>query len=123
MTEDAEVALARISLDAEPAAVVCLYDAAWHPGVVGLVASRLKEQLHRPAFAFAPAEPGSNQLRGSARSIPGFHIRDVLAAVDSAHPGLIERFGGHAMAAGLSLSRRGLSAIRCGVARYHQPPA
>jgi len=103
MTEDADVALARVSLDAEPASVVCLYDAAWHPGVVGLVASRLKERLHRPAFAFAPAEPGSNQLRGSARSIPGFHIRDALAAVDSAYPGLIERFGGHAMAAGLSL--------------------
>ena len=103
MTQDAEAALARVSLDAVPSTVVCLYDAAWHPGVVGLVASRLKERLHRPAFAFAPSEPGSSQLRGSARSIPGFHIRDALAAVDSAHPGLIERFGGHAMAAGLSL--------------------
>ena len=123
MTEDAEVALARVSLDAEPAAVVCLYDAAWHPGVVGLVASRLKERLHRPAFAFAPAEPGSNQLRGSARSIPGFHIRDALAAVDSAHPGLIERFGGHAMAAGLSLSVEAFPRFDAALREYHQPPA
>nr|WP_233263070.1 single-stranded-DNA-specific exonuclease RecJ [Lysobacter profundi] len=104
MTDEAEAALARVSLDGVAPSVVCLFDAQWHPGVVGLVASRLKERLHRPAFAFAPSEPGSAQLRGSARSIPGFHIRDALAAVDSAHPGLIERFGGHAMAAGLSLS-------------------
>jgi single-stranded-DNA-specific exonuclease len=84
-------------------AACCLFDPAWHPGVVGLVASKLKERLHRPVVAFAPAEPGSEQLRGSARSISGFHVRDALAAVDAAHPGLIERFGGHAMAAGLSL--------------------
>jgi single-stranded-DNA-specific exonuclease len=64
----------------------------------------MKERLHRPVFAFAPAEPGSDSLRGSARSIPGVHIRDLLAAVDSAQPGLIGKFGGHAMAAGLSLS-------------------
>jgi single-stranded-DNA-specific exonuclease len=104
MTEDAERVLADLPIDADPPAAVCLFDPQWHPGVVGLVASRLKERLHRPAFAFAPSEPGSTQLRGSARSIPGFHIRDALAAVDTAHPGLIERFGGHAMAAGLSLS-------------------
>ena len=87
----------------EPPAVYCLHDADWHPGVVGLVASKLKERMHRPVLAFAPAEPGSDQLKGSARSIPGLHIRDALAAVDARHPGLIERFGGHAMAAGLSL--------------------
>ena len=85
------------------AAAWCLFDPQWHPGVVGLVASKLKERLHRPVIAFAPSEPGSATLRGSARSIPGFHIRDALAAVDVAHPGLIERFGGHAMAAGLTL--------------------
>ncbi len=78
-----------------------LFRDSWHPGVVGLVASRLKERLHRPVVAFAPGE--DDLLRGSARSIPGFHVRDALAAVDAAHPGLIERFGGHAMAAGLSL--------------------
>ena len=100
MTDDAEAALAQLS-GSEAAA--CLFDPDWHPGVVGLVASKLKERLHRPAIAFAPAEPGSATLRGSARSIPGFHIRDALALVDARHPGLIPRFGGHAMAAGLSL--------------------
>lgn len=81
---------------------VSLFDAGWHHGVVGLVASRLKERLHRPVVAFAPVGEG-DQLRGSARSVPGFHIRDALAEVDARYPGLIERFGGHAMAAGLSL--------------------
>ncbi len=71
----------------------------------------MKERLHRPVLAFAPAEPGSGVLRGSARSIPGFHIRDALAAVDSLHPGLIQRFGGHAMAAGLSLAQADLPAF------------
>ncbi len=105
MTEDAEAALARIAPnEGEVADVLCLFDAQWHPGVVGLVASKLKERHHRPAFAFAPAEPGSSQLRGSARSIPGLHIRDALASVDAENPGLIDRFGGHAMAAGLTLS-------------------
>jgi single-stranded-DNA-specific exonuclease len=103
MVAEAEVAVARLTLDGDLPAVPCLFDPAWHAGVVGLVASRLKERLHRPVFAFAPVEPGSTQLRGSARSIPGLHIRDLLAAVDAAHPGLVERFGGHAMAAGLSL--------------------
>lgn len=83
----------------------CLFDPGWHPGVVGLVASKLKERLHRPALAFAPVEPDGDALRGSARSVPGFHIRDALALVDARHPGLIPRFGGHAMAAGLSLAR------------------
>jgi len=104
MTDDAEAALARVQLDGgAPPLAPCLFDPAWHPGVVGLVASKIKERLYRPVLAFAPAEPGSRLLRGSARSIPGFHIRDALATVDAAHPGLIPRFGGHAMAAGLSL--------------------
>jgi single-stranded-DNA-specific exonuclease len=94
-----------------PAALV-LFDAGWHPGVVGLVASRLKDRVHRPVVAFAPAEPDSELLRGSARSIPGFHVRDALAAVDAAHPGLIERFGGHAMAAGLTLRADRLEQFR-----------
>ncbi|WP_101924944.1 MULTISPECIES: single-stranded-DNA-specific exonuclease RecJ [Luteimonas] len=103
MLDDAELAVARQPPVDPSDAGVCLHDPDWHPGVVGLVASKMKDALHRPVIAFAPAEPGSPQLRGSARSIPGLHIRDVLAAVDSAHPGLIERFGGHAMAAGLTL--------------------
>ncbi len=83
---------------------VALYEPSWHAGVIGLVASKLKEQLHRPVIAFAPAsEDDPGHLRGSARSIAGFHIRDALAAIDARQPGLIERFGGHAMAAGLSL--------------------
>jgi len=83
---------------------VALYEPSWHAGVIGLVASKLKERLHRPVIAFAPAsEDEPDQLRGSARSIAGFHIRDALAAIDTRQPGLIERFGGHAMAAGLSL--------------------
>jgi single-stranded-DNA-specific exonuclease len=78
-----------------------LFDPGWHAGIVGLVASRMKDRLNRPVVAFAPA--GDGELRGSARSVAGVHIRDVLEAVDTRHPGLIERFGGHAMAAGLTL--------------------
>jgi len=80
---------------------ICLYDADWHQGVVGLLASRIKERYHRPVIAFAPGDNG--QLKGSARSIPGLHIRDALDAVATANPGLVDKFGGHAMAAGLSL--------------------
>lgn len=112
MTDEAEAALARIVADDAPPPALCLFDPEWHPGVVGLVASKMKERLHRPAVAFAPAEPGADSLRGSARSIPGFHIRDALAAVDAAHPGLIGKFGGHAMAAGLSLQLDDLEAFR-----------
>ena len=109
----AEAALSRTHLDeGAPPLAPCLFDPDWHPGVVGLVASKIKERLHRPVIAFAPAEPGSTVLRGSARSIPGFHIRDALAAIDAANPGLMQRFGGHAMAAGLSLDESALSAFR-----------
>jgi single-stranded-DNA-specific exonuclease len=80
---------------------VCVFDAGWHQGVIGLVASRLKERLHRPVVAFAPGDPG--WLKGSARSVPGVHVRDVLDAVAKRTPGLLERFGGHAMAAGMTL--------------------
>ncbi len=112
MTDDAEAALSRALLSEAGAPLApCLFDAEWHPGVIGLVASKMKERLHRPVLAFAPSEPGSTVLRGSARSIPGFHIRDALAAVDSANPGLIERFGGHAMAAGLTLAQAHLAAF------------
>ncbi|MES2859778.1 MAG: single-stranded-DNA-specific exonuclease RecJ [Pseudomonadota bacterium] len=102
MQDLAEAQLAALD-DLHAPVAVCLHDPDWHPGVVGLVASKLKDRLHRPAIAFAPLETGSVRLRGSARSVPGFHIRDALARVDACHPGLIERFGGHAMAAGLSL--------------------
>jgi single-stranded-DNA-specific exonuclease len=93
--------LARRPLDQQRKGLV-LFDTAWHQGVVGLVASRVKDHSGRPVIAFAPAGDDAT-LRGSARSIPGVHIRDVLDAVAVSHPGLIERFGGHAMAAGLTI--------------------
>ena len=105
MVAEAEAMLGRLGLEGMGERTgVTLYEPSWHAGVVGLVASRLKERLHRPVIAFAPAgEDRPDELRGSARSIPGFHVRDALAAIDARMPGLIERFGGHAMAAGLSL--------------------
>ncbi len=100
MVEQALTGLA--DLPASDAMGVSLFDPGWHHGVVGLVAAKVKERLHRPVVAFAPAGE-DDVLRGSARSVPGFHVRDALAEVDARCPGLIERFGGHAMAAGLSL--------------------
>lgn len=84
-----------------PPCAICVYEPHWHPGVIGIVAGRVKDRFHRPSIAFA--QDGDAHLRGSARSIPGLNIRDALAAVDARHPGLIVRFGGHAMAAGLTL--------------------
>jgi single-stranded-DNA-specific exonuclease len=82
---------------------ICLYDERWHQGVIGILASRIKERFHRPVIAFADA--GNGELKGSARSISGLHIRDLLDQIATSHPGLISKFGGHAMAAGLSLGR------------------
>jgi single-stranded-DNA-specific exonuclease len=90
---------------------VVVHEPDWHEGVVGLVASRVKDALHRPVIAFARAQEHGT-LKGSGRSIPGLHLRDALAAVDARHPGLISRFGGHAMAAGLTLPEEGLAAFR-----------
>jgi single-stranded-DNA-specific exonuclease len=84
-------------------ATVCVYDETWHQGVVGLVASRLKDRFWRPTLAFAPA--GGDELRGSGRSIPDVHLRDVLDLVSKRDPTLIRKFGGHAMAAGLTVGR------------------
>ncbi|HEX9474521.1 MAG TPA: single-stranded-DNA-specific exonuclease RecJ [Steroidobacteraceae bacterium] len=85
---------------------VCLFDPEWHQGIVGLVAGRVKERLRRPVVAFALAD--ERNLRGSARSVPGVHVRDVLEAIATREPGLLEKFGGHAMAAGLTLPRKEL---------------
>lgn len=82
---------------------LCLYDSQWHQGVIGILASRIKERFHRPVIAFADAN--DTEIKGSARSIPGLHIRDALDAVASACPGLLTKFGGHSMAAGMSLKR------------------
>ena len=95
--------------------VVCLAHRDWHEGLVGLVASRIKERYCRPTFAFAPA--GNDRLKGSGRSIAGFHLRDALAAVAARHPGMLERFGGHAMAAGLTLSAAAFDDFKLAIER------
>ena len=91
---------------------LCLYDPAWHQGIVGLVASRVKDAVRRPVVAFAPEANGSVVLKGSARSVRGLHIRDALAWVDAHRPGLMKAFGGHSMAAGLTLEAVGLDVFR-----------
>jgi single-stranded-DNA-specific exonuclease len=102
MKDQAMQALDKLALNevALPIAL-CLVDKSWHQGVIGILAGRLKERYHRPVIAFAAVSEG--ELKGSARSVPGLNIRDVLATIDKDNPGLIARFGGHAMAAGLSL--------------------
>ncbi len=103
MRAQAEESLTRLSLEegGELPFGLCVYQEDWHQGVIGILAARIREQFQRPTVAFAPA--GGGLLRGSARSIDALHIRDALAGVDSHHPGLIQRFGGHARAAGLTL--------------------
>jgi len=93
---------------------LCLYNSEWHQGVIGLLASRIKERFHRPVVAFANAndDVDSHEIKGSARSIQGLHIRDVLDAIASRQPGLIQKFGGHAMAAGLSISKADFEAFK-----------
>ncbi|MCX7276386.1 MAG: single-stranded-DNA-specific exonuclease RecJ [Burkholderiales bacterium] len=91
----------------EPPPAVCVFDPDFHEGVVGIVASRLKDKLHRPIFVFAASKaPGKeHELKGSGRSIPGFHLRDALDLVAKRHPGVLLRFGGHAMAAGCTVHK------------------
>lgn len=121
MQESAEQqadALARAfgdSADSVPNAL-CVFDETWHQGVVGLVAGRLMERFQRPVIAFAPAEAGGDDLKGSARSPASVHMRDLLVDIDVAHPDLIDRFGGHARAAGLSLPRARLDDFRAALA-------
>ncbi len=100
------VAELQAELEGKALNALCLYQAHWHQGVCGIIAGRLKERFHRPAWVFASADDGT--LRGSARSIPGLHIRDLMADIDGQHPGLIHKFGGHAMAAGLTLDEHDL---------------
>lgn len=115
MKEQAMLALDKLSLNVDyktnhlPIAL-CLYDKTWHQGVIGILAGRMKERYHRPVIAFALVN--DHELKGSARSVPDLNIRDVLAAVDKDHPGLITKFGGHAMAAGLSINIHSLDAFR-----------
>jgi single-stranded-DNA-specific exonuclease len=100
----------RFSDDGSESCGLCLFDETWHQGVVGLVAGRIKDRLHRPVMAFARAEDGS--LRGSGRSISGVNIRDALDSIATRHPGLIDKFGGHAMAAGMSLPEENFIAFK-----------
>lgn len=103
MSEEALAQMAAVDLgDSELPFGLALYDPNWHQGVVGILASRIRERYHRPTIIFADA--GNGELKGSGRSLPGVHIRDVLDRVASQHPGVISKFGGHAMAAGLTLS-------------------
>jgi single-stranded-DNA-specific exonuclease len=105
MKTQAQDLLASMSLDVEGLPWgLALFDEDWHQGVIGILAARIREQTHRPTIAFAPDDDGEH-LKGSARSIPGLHIRDALADVDTRSPGLLKKFGGHAMAAGMTIAR------------------
>jgi single-stranded-DNA-specific exonuclease len=114
MQQEAMHALQHLKMEGKklPAGMV-LFDPNWHQGVIGILAGRIKERFHRPVIAFAPVvENGVTLLKGSARSIAGVHIRDVLDTMAATHPGLISRFGGHAMAAGLVLPQANLPLFR-----------
>ena len=111
MNEDAATLVE--SSDVGDAKALCLYEPHWHQGVVGIVAGRMRERYHRPVIAFADAGAAApDELKGSARSIPGLHIRDAIADCAARHPGLVGNFGGHAAAAGLSLRRTHLPRFR-----------
>ena len=108
MQEDAIAQLDQLSFDNDEVPLgYCLYDESWHQGVVGLLASRIKEKQHRPVIAFAPSS--ETEIKGSARSIPGVHIRDVLALVATKAPDVLSHFGGHAMAAGVTIKKAHLA--------------
>ena len=106
----------------EPPPAICVFDADFHEGVVGIVASRIKDKLHRPTFVFAAsAAPGrEHELKGSGRSIPGFHLRDALDLVAKRHPGVLLRFGGHAMAAGCTIAKENFDIFEQGLSLVAQ---
>jgi single-stranded-DNA-specific exonuclease len=120
-----ESALAMVAaVDAGDAYTLSIHRDEWHAGVVGVLASRLKDRLHRPVFAFA--SEGAEKLKGSGRSVAALHLRDALDLVDKRSPGMMERFGGHATAAGVTLARAHLDSFRAGfeaVARERLTPA
>jgi single-stranded-DNA-specific exonuclease len=92
------------AINPEGATTITLFNPGWHQGVIGIVAGRLKEKFHRPSFTFALADDSGQLVKGSGRSIPGFHLRDALDLISKREPGLIVKFGGHAMAAGLTIA-------------------
>jgi len=105
MKDEALALLPDLSSSKDKQALICLFDSRWHQGVVGIVASRLKEKYHLPSIIFAQDDNAPELLKGSARSIPGLHIRDLLDQFASKHPKLLKKFGGHAMAAGMSIRK------------------
>ncbi len=106
MMRDAELIVAGQGSGCDDRVGICVYDPGWHQGIIGIVAGRLREKVNRPVIAFADAGPAApDELKGSARSLPALHVRDALDAVASRYPGLLMRFGGHAMAAGLAIKR------------------
>ena len=126
MKDQALAALKTLQLNADSPELpvgLCLFDPHWHQGVIGLLAARVKEKFHRPVIAFAPSS--DDEIKGSARSVSGLHIRDALDAVAARHPGLVQKFGGHAMAAGLTLRRADYEAFSLAfdmeVRRHLQP--
>lgn len=122
MTEQARLALDELT---DLGQSVTLFRPDWHQGVIGLVASQIREATHRPVIAFAPAGDGSDELRGSGRSIPGIHLRDVLDLISKREPQLLRRFGGHAMAAGLTIASADLACFErsfaAAVAQFAEP--
>ena len=114
MRDQAQLAAdAMIDADEEPPPAIAIFDPEFHEGVVGIVASRIKDKLHRPTFVFAASQaPGKeDELKGSGRSIPGFHLRDALDLLAKRHPGVLLRFGGHAMAAGCTIAEEKFEAF------------
>lgn len=124
MQVEAQAFLSQLSFDGtELPECLCLYRHDWHQGVIGILAGRIKEQFHRPTIAFAQGDAG--ELKGSARSISGLHIRDLLEEISSQYPGLIKKFGGHAMAAGLTISEERLDTFKLALsltAKKHLTP-
>jgi single-stranded-DNA-specific exonuclease len=124
MQVEAQAFLSQLSFDgSELPECLCLYRHDWHQGVIGILAGRIKEQFHRPTIVFAQGDEG--ELKGSARSINGLHIRDLLEEISSQYPGLIKKFGGHAMAAGLTISAERLDTFKLALsltAKKHLTP-
>jgi len=112
MQEDAQALLDRIKQQTDLPFGLCLFDENWHQGVIGILASRVKEQVHRPVIVFTLNTENPEEIKGSARSVSGVHIRDVLDAVATHQHGMITKFGGHAMAAGLSLPKANFQAFQ-----------
>jgi single-stranded-DNA-specific exonuclease len=112
MQSDALKLLTEINIQNNKDLGICLFNADWHQGVVGILASRLKDKFHLPAIVFASSTDNEDEIKGSARSIPGLHIRDLLDLIATKNPGLLSKFGGHAMAAGLSIRLQDFSAFK-----------